>query len=266
MILRFSEDLANTNWKTKFEGKDEKGNIAMIKLAYGSEEVVEKKQDPKAKQKEFKTGPVNKSVDGIKFYETEIDDVAVINFLKRTPYWKDGRIAEFDPLAENKKQAESLERDTKILGQVAAITDNSELAKYGYYLFGKDALTQAANGDYPGLKVKLFLYAQENPEEMEKLMDSKNNKSSEYLEAGLAFVKGIIKETDSGTSVSWGDTDVKILTVVVGQKPIDATVEFFGTTEGKEVKQLVFNKIEEITKNALAKETATAKPAAAAKK
>lgn len=233
----------------------------MIRLVYGSEEVLEKKQDANAKEKSFKTGPVNKVVDGVRYYETSIDDPAVIAFLKKTSYWEDGRVAVYDPLAESKKQADALIRDTQILGKVAQIKENSDLAKYGYYLFGQEALTQAAAGDYSSLQVKLFLYAQENPEKMEALMDSKNNKSSEYLEAGLAFAKGIIKEADSGTAVVWGDTEVKILTVVVGQKPLDATVEFFGTTEGKEVKQLVFNKIEEITKEALAKETAAAKPA-----
>lgn len=253
MIIRFSEDLANTNWKTRFEGKDAKGKIAMIRLAYGTDDVIEKTQDPNAKQKEFKTGPVNRNIDGNLYYETEIDDPAVIKFLQATPYWEDGRVAEFDPLADNKRKEEMLLRDTKILGKVAAISDNTDLVKYGYYLFGNSALEKAAKDDYAGLRVQLFLHAQENPEEMEQLMDAKNGKSAEYLEAGLAFVKGIIKETDSGTSVSWGDTDVKIVSVVVGQKPLDAVVDFFGTAEGKEVKQLVGQKMLDIVKDKASK-------------
>lgn len=259
MIIRFNEDLANTNWKTRFEGKDSKGKIAMIRLAYGTDEVVEKLQDQNANQKEFKTGPVNKNVDGKLYYETEIDDPAVIKFLQATPYWKDGRVAEFDPLADNKKKEEMLIRDTEILGKVAAISDNTDLVKYGYYLFGNSALDKAATEDYAGLRVELFLYAQENPEDMIALMDEKNSKSAENLEAGLAFVKGIIKEADSGNSVVWGDTDVKILTVVIGQTPLEATVEFFGTSEGKEVKQLVGQKMMEIVKENAAKSTPSTK-------
>ncbi len=251
MILRFSEDLANTNWKTRFEGKDEKGNIAMIRLAYGTEDVIEKKQDQNAKQKEFKTGPVNKNIDCALYYQTEIDDPAVINFLQKTKYWEDGRVSEFDPLADNKKKAELLIRDTEILAKVAAISDNTDLTKYGYYLFGKSALEKASKDDYAGLRVDLFLYTQENPEEMIELM-SEDSKSSEYIEAGLFFVKGIIKETDSGTSVSWGDNDTKIISVVVGQRPLDAIVEFFGTIEGKEVRQLAGQKMDTIMKEKLA--------------
>lgn len=259
MILRFNEDLANTNWKTRFEGKDEKGNIAMIRLAYGTEDVIEKKQDANAKQKEFKTGPTNKLVDGVPYYETEIDDPAVIKFLKATPYWADGRIQEYDPLAENKKKAEQLIHDSKILSEVAAITKESDIAMYAHYLFGQQALDQAAEGDYAGLTVKLFLYAQENPEEMAELLSEKSKKA-EYLEAGLFFVKGILKETDSGNSVSWGDNDTKIISVVVGQKPLDAIVDFFGTVEGKEARQIAGQKLDALAKDALAKQDAT-KPA-----
>ena len=60
----------------------------------GSEEVEEKKQDKEAKQKTVKTGPTNPVVDGQAIYQTEITDQAVINFLKATTYWQDGRIAE----------------------------------------------------------------------------------------------------------------------------------------------------------------------------
>lgn len=265
MILRFSEDLANTNWKTRFEGKDEKGNIAMIKLAYGTEDVVEKKQDPNAKQKEFKTGPANKVVEGVPYYETEIDDAAVIKFLKATPYWEDGRITEYDPLAENKKKAELLVRDTEVLGKVAALEDQNDIAMYAHYLFGNEALEQAKNDDYAGLKVKLFLYAQENPEEMIELM-SEDSKKAEYLEAGLFFVGGIMKEADSGNSVVWADTDTKFLSVVVGQRPLDAVVDFFGTVEGKEVRQIAGQKMETIVKDKIAKSKPADKLATTPKK
>lgn len=262
MILRFSDELSNTNWKTRFEGKDEKGNIAMIRLVYGTEDVIEKKQDPNAKQKEFKTGPSNKVVDGVPYYEATIDDAAVIKFLKATPYWEDGRIVEFDPLADNKLKAEALVRDTEVLAGVAALEDKNDIAMYAHYLFGEEALTQAKNDDYAGLKVKLFLYAQENPEEMKELMSEDSNKA-EYLEAGLFFVGGIIKEADSGNSVVWGDTSAKFLSVGIGQRPLDAVVDFFGTVEGKEVRQIAGQKMETIVKEKLAK--TEAKPKAPAK-
>ena len=136
MILRFSEDLSNTNWKTRLEAKDEKGNSAWIRLVYGDDEVMEKKQDPNAKLREFKTGACNINVDGILYYQTEITEQSIINFHKKSPYWNKG-VWEYDPLADNKKKAELLVRDTNILGKVAAISDNTDLVKYGYFLFGK---------------------------------------------------------------------------------------------------------------------------------
>ena len=245
MIIRFHSDLANTNFKTRFEGLDAKGKITMYRLVEGSEEVEEKKQDKEAKQKTFKTGPTNTVVDGQAIYQTEITDQAVLNFLNATTYWKDGRIVEYDPLAENKKIEEILVRDAEIVAKVANISEKDELVKYGYYLFGKSTLTKAAQDDYSGIKADLIKYTYQNPEEMIKVLDKNNKQVAEHMQAALAFAKGILVESEGGKSISWAETKVRVVSVVVGQKPLDALIDFYGTTEGKEVKQLVGQKIVE---------------------
>ena len=65
------------------------------------------------------------------------------------------------------------------------------------------------------------------------------------MQAALAFAKGILVESEGGKSISWAETKVRVVSVVVGQKPLDALIDFYGTTEGKEVKQLVGQKIVE---------------------
>ena len=56
MIVRFSQDLCNTIFQTRFEKTDDEGNVKMIRLIEGSNNVDESKQDKQAKQKQFKTG------------------------------------------------------------------------------------------------------------------------------------------------------------------------------------------------------------------
>ena len=54
MIIRFHSDLANTNFKTRFEGLDAKGKITMYRLVEGSEEVEEKNRTKKRSKKPSK--------------------------------------------------------------------------------------------------------------------------------------------------------------------------------------------------------------------
>ena len=225
----------------KHEVKTDKGYVT-YRIIEGDNELELKKQGDRAVT-------TRRIYLGQRIHST--DDPTEQKFLESKP-WFGTKLKIYDPLAENKKKEAELMRDADIIAKVSTISDNTDLVKYAYRLFGNSALEKAGVNDYAGIRVDLIRYTVENPEEMIELM-SEDSKSSEYLEAGLFFVKGIIKETDSGTSVSWGDNDTKFLSVVVGQRPLDAVVDFFGTVEGKEVRQLAGQKMETIVKDNLAK-------------
>lgn len=244
MIIRFHQDLANFNFKSRFEKMDEDGNIKMVRLIEGSTVVEEAKQDKNAREKAFKTGAVNVSIDGELYYQTEITDKAIINFLKETDYWG-GKIKEFNPVDESKKKSEAFKKTTQLLMEVAKM-DKSELLAVGYARLGKAALQYGKDNDIEGLRLEVATEVQESPEEMEAVMgDWKNN---EKLLVGTAMAKGIIIETEAGNNISWGHNKSRITSVPEGVTPLDAMVDFFGEAEGREVKKQIFTKLTESAK------------------
>ena len=239
MIVRFSQDLCNTIFQTRFEKTDDEGNVKMIRLIEGSNNVDESKQDKQAKQKQFKTGFANTRVGDESFYQTEITDKGVLNFLHETPYWG-GKIQQYDPLAESKSKASALETQLKLLVQISEMKQE-DLIALGYALKGKEALQKVKEKDLSGLKLMVVAEAQENPEEVASVVNDKSN--ADKLFVGLAMAKGVIVETDAGNSVSWGHNNARITSVPANVSPLDAMVEFFSTVEGREVKKQMFLKI-----------------------
>lgn len=256
MIVRFHQDLANTHFKSRFEKMEDDGSVKMIRLIEGSTEVVESKQDKNARVKTFKTGAVNVDIDGQLYYQTEITDKSVLNFLKETEYWG-GKIHEFNPIDESKQKSEAFKKTTQLLMEVAKM-EKAELLAVGYARLGKAALQYGKDNDIEGLRLEVATEVQEGPEEMETVMgDWKNN---EKLLIGTAMAKGIIVETEAGNNISWGHNKSKIVSVPEGVTPLDAMVDFFGEVEGREVKKQIFTKL---TDSAKPKTTAkaAAKPA-----
>ena len=236
MIVRFHQLFANA-WFRPFEYQDEDGNIEIIKLVKGTNEVRQSKQDKNAKEKDFLTGVPNKMVDGEAIYETEITDKAVLNYLQKRQEW--GKyIYEYDPLAESKAKAAEIKKQVKTLMDVNNLEDE-DLLKLGYVVFGNRALQFAKDNDYDGLKIELSAETQSDPDKIDKLLNDKSN--GDRMMTGLAFAKGVIIETEAGNSVSWGDNKAKIVSVREGFTPIDAMIEFYKEVEGREVKKLIYS-------------------------
>lgn len=252
MILRFSQELCNTVFQNRFERMDENGNVEMIRLVSGTNEVVESKQDKNAKPKDFRTGYANIQEGDQVFYQTEITDKAILNYLKKTPYWGQ-YITEYDPIAKSKEESEGYKKEISVLAKISTM-EEGEMLQLGYAVLGKEALEYAKANDMEGLRVSMFKHASEDSDSVSELMDNKNKK--DFLLMALAFSKGIVEEGDAGNSVVWGDQNrSKICSVAVGEKPIDALMTFIETKEGQEVKQMIGLKIEEAAKEAKPKTT-----------
>lgn len=178
------------------------------------------------------------------------DDPTEQKFIESKPYY--GKLINvYDPLALNKEKSEKVRRDAELLVKIANMDQQSEILIYGIRIFGNAALEQSAKGDIEGLRLQLVEYAQENPEKMIEIMNKDNHESAEYLFASLAFAKGIIKSANGGRNVVWANNETNIISVVVGQEPLDALVQFFKTIEGKEVKQMIGAEIETIVSEKL---------------
>ena len=239
MILRFAHILCNTIFPSRFEHVDENGNVEMIRLIEGSNEVIESKQPKTAREKRFTTGYANVREGDEVFYQTEVTDKSIIEFLKKTSYWGT-LINEYDPLAESKARAESAAKQIDVMKSIVEMKDDQLLA-LGYASLGKKALQYAKDKNINQLRVDLYTEAQENPEEINELINDESK--ADRLFIGLAFAKGTIEETEAGNSISWGHNKSKIINVPKDVLPIDAMLEHFNDPEGKEVKKQIYTLI-----------------------
>lgn len=239
MILRFAHVICNTIFPSRMEVITEDGEAKIIRLIEGSTVIDEAKQPKDAKLKEFKTGFANTMVGDEAFYQTEITDKGILNYLKATPFW-DKYIFEYDPLKESKEKSAQFVNQAELIMNIAKMKQEDLLA-LGYALKGNSALEYAKAKDYEGLRLSIAADAQEDPEKVENLTG--NPKNADKLMTGLAFVKGILIETEAGNSVSWGHNTSKILSVPRDVTPLDAVVDFYGEADGREVKKLVFQKL-----------------------
>ncbi|WP_294203011.1 hypothetical protein [uncultured Chryseobacterium sp.] len=251
MILRFSKDLCNCVFPTRFERMDKEGNIEMIRLVQGTNEVVQSKQDKNAKSKIFRTGFPNIQEGTDVYYQTEIDDKAVLNYLMKTAYWG-SLIQEYDPIAVSKKESKAATAEIAVLSEITKITDNIDLLSIGYALYGTEALQYGKDNNYEGLRVNILKTAMEENAAVAKLLADKGK--SDYMLLALAFAKGIIAEGEAGNSVVWGDENgATILRITLGERPIDSLISFFDTSDGQEIRQMIGLKIEAATKKATVK-------------
>lgn len=261
MILRFAHVICNTIFPSRMEVITEDGEAKIIKLIEGSTIVDESKQPKDAKLKEFKTGFANILVGDEAFYQTEITDKAILNYLKATPYW--GKyIFEYDPIKESKSKSAQFVSQAELIMNIAKMK-HEDLLALGYALKGNTALEYAKSKDYEGLRLAVAAEAQENPDNVSELTDDPKN--ADKLMTGLAFAKGILIETEAGNSVSWGHNTSKIISVPKDVSPLDAVVDFYGEADGREVKKLVFQKLgTKAAQNTVAKAEAESKAKAKA--
>lgn len=226
-IYQFDKSLLNTMLNAKHEGLDKDGKKITYRLVKGDSELNLKKQREKAEPLSFRV------------YNTiiPVDDSTTQEWLESKPYY--GRlIKEYDPVAENQTKVQEVKDNLKTVMKVMEL-NNYDLLGLGYQLFGQNALDKVRKEkqDFSGLKIDVAAKANEDAALIEKLLSKEN---STYTLFGLAFAKGIIKEDESGTVISWGEEGgSKIMSVTPGVKPLTAIVEYSSTTEGATVKQLI---------------------------
>lgn len=239
MIIRFSNEMCNMVIPSEHTTITEDGVPKMIRLIKGSDEVLANKQPKEYSLREpFKTGFANIRDGESIYYQTEVTDTSIINYLKELPYW--GKyIVEYDPIAESKAQADSAEKQFKIMERVMKLTDEDLLA-LGYALIGNKALGYLKGKNIAKLKVEVYQKTQEEPEIVESLLDDKSKVTRLFL--GLAFAKGVLRETEAGTSVSWGEDyqlGSKLISVPRDTTPIDALLEYFTEPDGREILKVI---------------------------
>ena len=225
------KSLRNRYINYKHEVKTDKGFVT-YRLIEGDDELELKKQSNNFTPKRIYFGGTT--------YTTE--DPTVQKFIEsRSDFGK--KIKIYDKAAESTAKLKEARHQSSLV-QKAAKLEGEELAQVGYAVFGNKALKFLQENDSDGLQLDLMTYAQEYPSEFEELLKDKESKTVK-LYLALAFGKGILKETDGGTSVSWGDTEEKIMTVSRGKKAIDDMVDFFKTEEGRVVRSIINTKLGE---------------------
>lgn len=234
VIYLFDKSLVNMVLKPEHEVTLEDGSMETWRLVKGDSTLNIKKQRPNAVINRFRVG-TQKMV---------ISDATTQKWLESKPYFGT-KIKIYDQAQENKKQLESVMANVNTVLKVSKLK-HEELLGLGYQLFGQKALNMVKDEDsYDGLTMQLLAKANNEADVVEKLLDKEKNSSSTWW--ALAFAKGIIKEDQSGTKVSWGDNHggAEIISVTVGMKPIDALTEYATTQEGASVKQMIGQKMVE---------------------
>lgn len=232
VIYTFDRSLVNMVLKPEHEVTLEDGvTVETWRLVKGDSELNIKKQRPTAVINRFRVG-TQKMV---------ISDPTIQRWLESKPYFGT-KIKIYDQAEENKKALESVMANVNTVLKVSNL-NNEELLGLGYQVLGQKALNMVKEeGSYDGLKMQLLAKANNEADMMEKLMDKEKNSSSTWW--ALAFAKGIIKEDQSGTKVSWGgENGAEIISVTVGMKPIDALTEYATTQEGATLKQMIGQKM-----------------------
>ena len=221
-IYEFDRELINMILKPDYETLVD-GKKVTYRLIEGDSTLDIKKQSEKAEVIRFR----------VNTQQMKEDDATIQEWIENNPLFKKGKIRIYDPKAESASNMEAITNNIQTLLKVTKL-EKEELLGLGYQVFGRSAFLLVAEKGYDGLTEDLVTYANVNPDAIEaKLGD--NNK--DYTWASLAFAKNIIKEDDAGGKVLWSHNDAHIVTVVKGQVPIDAVVDFFHSKEGKEVKQ-----------------------------
>lgn len=231
VIYTFDRSLVNMVLKPEHEVTLEDGTVETWRLVKGDSTLNIKKQRPNAVINRFRVG-TQKMV---------ISDATTQKWLESKPYFGT-KIKIYDQAEENKKALESVMANVNTVLKVSNLK-NEELLGLGYQVFGQKALNMVKEEEsYDGLKMQLLAKANNEADTIEKLLDKEKNSSSTWW--ALAFAKGIIKEDQSGTKVSWGgEHGAEIISVTVGMKPIDALTEYATTQEGATLKQMIGQKM-----------------------
>jgi len=184
------------------------------------------------------------------------DNVTWQKFIESKPGFGT-KIKIYDPVAENEAKAEEATKDLKVMLEVTDLEQN-ELLSLAWNLFGRDAVIKAKEGDYAGIKLDVLGHTQKFPNEVKELLTDKTK--NQKFEIGLAIAQGIIE--DNATEVRWGHNEVKIVSIPRDTTAVQAMVDFYKETEGRETRKQIQTMMKE---KATPKKTEEPKPTTPAK-
>ena len=207
----------------KHEVKREDGTRVTYRLIKGDSELEMKKQPENAETQRIFLGQ--------KIYTT--DDVTIQKFIESKHYYGT-KIKHYDPLENSKKELEEQTNSINLLGEVSSMEDD-KIRQVGYVLFGRESLQYLKEGNFAGLKGKILKEAALNPEAVSGVINDKSN--ADALFAGMLIASEIFNVSVDEREVTWGDNGSRIYAVPNGVSALDGLVEYFKTSEGREVKK-----------------------------
>lgn len=226
----------------KHEVKLKDGSRVMYRLIKGDSELEMKKQPEKAETRSIYLGQ--------KIFTT--DDTAEQKFIEsRGDFGR--KIKVHDPLANSKKELEEQTNSINLLGEVATMEDD-KIRQVGYVLFGREALTYLKDKNFAGLKGKVLKEAALNPEAVSAVINDKDN--ADALFAAYLVASGVFEVSVDEREVLWGDNQSRVYSVPNGVSALEGLVEYFKTTEGREVKKEASMRIEKKATSNAAKKVA----------
>lgn len=224
----------------KHEVTKDDGTKVTYRLIKGDSELEVKKQPEKVETKSIYLGQ--------KIYTT--DDVTEQKFIESKPYYGK-KIKHHDPLANSRKELEEQTNSINLLGEVATMEDD-KIRQVGYVLFGREALTYLKEKNFAGLKGKVLKEAALNPEAVSAVINDKDN--ADALFAAYLVASGVFEVSVDEREVVWGDNQSRVYSVPNGVSALEGLVEYFKTTEGREVKKEASLRVEKkATSNAAKK-------------
>ena len=134
----------------------------------------------------------------------------------------------------------------------------------GIALFGYSALKHKQNDTMDELQLEVIQYASREPEKFEEVLKDKEGQSVKSF-VYLAFAKELVVATESGNSVSWGDTKEVIIKVARAKTPTEDFAEFLKTNKGREIKTILYERLQDATKEAVVEEAKATKSTSAKK-
>ena len=164
------------------------------------------------------------------------DDVILIQYLKTHPDFK----LKYSLVDKNADSQKIIDKTDLITQAVMSLQENSlDIKTVGLLVFGESVLLQ----DNKSIEA---LVKQKAISEPQSIIDAYSDKGEwKYKKVvALALSKEIIRINPTKTAILWVDTDEPILTLAVGQKPIDELGLFLSSNKNESTLQALSLKIE----------------------
>lgn len=164
------------------------------------------------------------------------DDLILIEYLKTHPDFKE----KFSLVDKNADAQISIDKTDLITKAVLALQGNAlDIKTVGLLVFGEGVLVQ----EDKEIEAQVKQSAISNPQAIVDAYSEKGEWKYKKIVA-LALSKGLIRINPTKTAVLWTDTNEPILTLAVGQKPIDETGLFLSQDKNQTTLQALSLKID----------------------